>query len=74
MAPPLIVDRIEGTRAVLVVGGETVEIPAAVLPPGAGEGSVIVLGLGDDRSLRAAEEARLARMRAASTLPDEFDL
>jgi hypothetical protein len=74
MPKPIVVDRIEGTRAVLVVGDETVDIPAAALPPGAGEGAVLVLGLGDDRALRAAEEARLARLRAASTLPDEFDL
>lgn len=74
MSQPIVVDRIEGTRAVLVVGNEVVEVPASVLPPGAGEGAVLSLQLGDDRALRAAAEARQARLRAASDLPDEIDL
>lgn len=74
MPQPIVVDRIEGTRAVLVVGDETVDIPTSALPPGAGEGAVLVLSLGDDAALRAAAEARQARLSAASTVPDEFDL
>lgn len=74
MPEPIVLDRIEGTRAVLVVGTETVEIPASALPAGAGEGAVLVLGLGDDRALRSAAEARQARLAAASNLPDEIDL
>jgi 3-hydroxyisobutyrate dehydrogenase-like beta-hydroxyacid dehydrogenase len=74
MSQPIVIDRIEGNRAVLVVGDETVDIPVSALPPGAGEGSVLVLSLGDDSALRAAAEARQARMAAASNLPDEIDL
>lgn len=74
MSEHIVVDRIEGTRAVLVVQGETVDFPVAALPPGAGEGAVLVLSLGDGSAVRAAEEARLARLSAASTLPDQIDL
>lgn len=41
----IVVDRIEGTRAILEVDGQIVEIPATALPEGAGEGSVLLLGL-----------------------------
>ncbi len=37
--PRIVVDRIEGAFAVLEVAGQTIEIPAAVLPPEAGEGT-----------------------------------
>ncbi|HCH65689.1 MAG TPA: hypothetical protein DFR83_22995, partial [Deltaproteobacteria bacterium] len=39
--PRIVVDRIEGAFAVLEVAGQTIEIPAAVLPPEAGEGTVL---------------------------------
>lgn len=39
----IVVDRIEGTRAILEVDGETVEIPASALPEGAGEGAILRL-------------------------------
>ena len=74
MSQPIVVDRIEGTRAILVVGDETVELPVSALPSGASEGSVLVLSQGDDSALRAAAGARQARMAAASNLPDEIDL
>ena len=74
MPRDITVDRIEGTRALIVVGDETVEIPASVLPAGAAEGAVLLLTLGDDSAARSAAEARLARLTAATTVPDEIDL
>ena len=37
----IVVDRIEGTRAVLEVDGAVVEIPSSALPEGAGEGAIL---------------------------------
>ena len=74
MSPTIVVDRIEGNRAILVVGDETVEVPVSVLPEGAAEGSVLSLRLSDDAQIRAAAEARQALLAASSDLPDIIDL
>ena len=74
MSPPIVIDRIEGNRVVLVVAGETVELPVSVLPEGASEGDILTLGMGDQRALRTAAEERLSRLSENSTLPDEIDL
>lgn len=68
------VDRIEGDRAVLDVRGEQVEIPAAALPPGAAEGSLLSLSLADDAGALAEEEARLERLKKKSPPKMSFDL
>ena len=68
------IDRIEGARAVLDVDGELVELPAAALPAGAREGDALSLSLMSADALRAEGEARLARLKAKSTLPDSIDL
>lgn len=70
----IVVDRVEGDRAVLELLGELIQVPAAILPPGAGEGSVLVLSLGDERARLDVAEARLARLRAAGPQEDEIDL
>ena len=69
---PLILDRVEGRVAVFEVGEDLVELPTAVLPPGAREGDAFTLSP-TRRSLRAARE-RIARLRARDTKPDEIDL
>ena len=74
MSPPIVIDRIEGNRVVLVVAGEAVELPVSVLPEGASEGDILTLEMGDQRALRTAAEERLSRLSENSTLPDEIDL
>ena len=61
----IVIDRIENTIAILEVNGETLEIPAAVLPQGAEEGSVLQLTLCDDEAtrLQRENEERLKRLR-----------
>ncbi len=57
----IVVDRIEGTRAVLDMDGETIDVPLASLPAGVKEGSV--LGVSIQAADTAGAEARLARLR-----------
>ncbi len=54
----IVVDRIEGEVAVLEIDGATVEIPAAALPAGAGEGAVLALTLDPDAQGDVASQAR----------------
>ena len=74
MSSPWVIDRITAGIAVIDCDGVTFEVPASALPAGAAEGSVLVVGLGSDQSLRDAAEARLGRLKARSTVPDTFDL
>ena len=70
-------DRLEGDRALLIVGGEAVEIPAAALPAGAGEGCRLKIALAppsEEADARGRAEARLERLRAASQQEDDFSL
>ena len=61
----LVVDRIEGERAVLTVGTETIDVPCEVLPKGAKEGSILTLVLSDATERRLREEKdRLKRLRS----------
>lgn len=73
----IVIDRIEGERAVLAIGEESVEVPLACLPTGAREGAVLAWSTDEpaaDEALAAAE-ARLARLRARNpNPPTEFDL
>lgn len=68
------VDRIEGERAILDVGGELIEIPAAALPAGAVEGSRVRLAPAEPApEADDAAQARLERLRARSTSLDTID-
>ena len=62
----MVLDRIEGNRAIFVVEGERVELPISALPAGAREGDVFALVRDDDatKSQKDEGEARLARLRA----------
>ena len=61
----IVIDRIEDPIAILEVNGETLEIPAVVLPKGATEGSVLQLILCDNEAtrLQRENEERLKRLR-----------
>ncbi len=72
--PRISLDRIEGGRAVLDIGGERVEIPAAALPDGATEGCLLRLIPADPAGVLAGEEARLERLKARSSGGTSFDL
>jgi hypothetical protein len=58
------VDRIEGTRAVLDVDGEMIEMPLSALPAGVHEGAVLTFHATEADP--AVAEARLARLRAGT--------
>lgn len=66
----IVIDRIEGDIAVLVLGEHRVELPLAALPAGAHEGAVLRLVLDESEEARilAENEARLARLRARSPM------
>lgn len=69
----LVLDRVEGDIAVLLVEGQTVELPASALPEGASEGEAFALtSLG--RPSTSAAEDRLARLRQRDPGGTEFDL
>lgn len=72
----LTVDRIEGDRAVLELGGETVDVPLALLPEGAAEGSRLLLTLdpAGTADALAEAEARLARLKARAVPGGSIDL
>ena len=70
--PTIVVDRIEGSVAVLVMGSETLEIPAALLPDGAGEGTILRLEVVSTQPDRTAAQSRLNRMQAQSDIGNDF--
>ena len=72
----IIVDRIEGTRAILEANGEMIEIAATILPPGSAEGSVLELRICEDAQaeMQSGNEARLARLRAQDPGDMEIDI
>lgn len=51
----IVVDRLEGRRAVLEVDGELLEFPRSALPPDVREGDVLTLGI--DAAATAAARA-----------------
>jgi hypothetical protein len=61
----IVIDRIEGKRAVLEVDGETVEFPASALPDDAHEGDILRLNRCDNAgtNLQRENEERLKRLR-----------
>lgn len=72
------VDRIEGDVAVLLDGGAQVDVPRAWLPPGAGEGSALVIGVELDPDAEAALRQRVegahARLTGGDPGDDEIEL
>ncbi len=73
----IVVDRIEGHRAVLLVGDERLELPLSALPVGTREGDVLKLvANADARQASLAEaEDRLARLKKrAPQGPENIDL
>lgn len=62
-AARIVVDRIEGDRAVLDLGSERVDLPLSALPTGLKEGDRLSITVEAAPALSAAE-ARLARLRA----------
>jgi hypothetical protein len=67
------VDRIEGTMAVVDVGGHRISLPVAELPPGTKEGDVLRI----ERASPDNEEAnqRLERLKATTPQgPGTFEL
>ena len=61
----IVVDRIEGLRAILEIDGELVEIPSSILPEGTSEGSNLKLDICDNQGadLQRENEERLKRLR-----------
>ena len=72
----IVVDRIEADRAVLVMAGETVSVPLTTLPEGTKEGAVLAFSRlpSVEAERRARAEARLRRLQATDSLPDEIEL
>jgi len=67
------VDRIEGDWAVLLVDGQPVDWPVSALPPGAGEGSRLLVVLERVPAESSADE-RQERLRARHPHRDVIDL
>jgi hypothetical protein len=73
----IVLDRIEGDRAILMVGQERMEFPVSALPAGAKEGDVLTFVRDEAATIaRSGDgEARLARLRARGPQgPDSMDL
>ena len=69
--PRIVVDRIEGSVAVLELAGQILEVPVQLLPPGVTEGAV--LGLHIESSAQSTVSAdRLTRLQAESAIGDDF--
>jgi hypothetical protein len=60
----IVVDRIEGTRAIIEIDGETFDIPALSLPNSATEGTVLAFQTCDKdvENLKKENEERLQRL------------
>ena len=71
--PRIAVDRIEGSRAILDIGGEQIEIPAALLPEGAGEGTLLSFSIQESEEIRDEATERLERLRARSASLDDIE-
>jgi|GEM_PF-1688193 len=74
----IVVDRIEGSIAVLEMAGELVEVPSHLLPEGTAEGDLLEFspqssdGLETDAKRQAVE--RVERLRASDPGDMEIDL
>jgi hypothetical protein len=72
----IVIDRIEGKRAILEMNGEMVEIPSHILPSGSSEGAFLSLNLCDDAAadMQRDNEERLARLREQDSGDMEIDI
>jgi hypothetical protein len=72
----IIIDRIEGTVAILEIGEALIEVPASLLPAGAQEGDPLVLSpaSGDGLVTPGLQETveRVERLRASD--PGDMDI
>ena len=70
----IVIDRIEGNRAILEANGEIIEIAATILPPGSVEGDVLELKFcdGAKAKIQSDSEARLERLKAQD--PGEMEI
>lgn len=72
----IVLDRIEGDRAIVEIGGEMIEIPCSELPNGSKEGDVLVFAVDADAvgNLKKDNEDRLKRLRERDPGDMEIDL
>ena len=74
----IIVDRIEGDRALLEMGGEIIDVPISALPDETKEGEILTLtpATGDNSATERLREAveRVEQLRAADPGDMEIDL
>ncbi len=69
-----VVDRIEGTLAVLAIGSETVDWPLSALPNGITEGTPLSVVFEMGTPSHSDAESRLERLRAKGPVGDTIDL
>ena len=74
MAPSIVVDRIEGEFAVLLIEDVEVNVRLTNLPEEIREGSVLALTIVDGSDALEDAQARLERLKQSSQLPDEIEL
>ena len=72
----IVIDRIEGNRAVLEIDGEMIEISTNALPADCREGAVLSFTLCDDggADLQRENQERLERLRAQDPGDMEIDI
>ena len=69
--PRIVVDRVEGPVAVLEVDGRLVDVPAALLPVGAREGTVLSFSIESESTAPVSRE-QLDRMQRAGGIDKDF--
>ena len=74
MQPSIVVDRIEGEFAVLLVEDVEVNVRLKNLPDEIREGSVLALTIVDGSDALERAAARLERLKQSSQLSDEIEL
>ena len=72
----IVIDRIEGERAIVEIGGEIIEIPRSELPNGSKEGDVLVFAVNPEavENMKKDNEERLKRLRERDPGDMEIDL
>jgi hypothetical protein len=72
----IVVDRIEGTRAIIEIDGETFDIPASALPNSVTEGTALAFQTCDKdvENLKKENEERLQRLRESDPGDKIIDL
>jgi hypothetical protein len=71
MITRLVLDRIEGDRAVLEFDGRAVELPLALLPSDVEEGDVLTMAVHRDEETTREAKAGLAARRARLSRDDD---